>query len=268
VKRINGHWLHDSGDNYLDAHRVYHSRLDGAAVTNANTAAMLVTNILKLDDTTPSGCGFFNFEFEGGYPIDIVGTSAAAADKRFVFKNCAARYSHLAFNNWRIRDCPGLIALIDCEGFFAGADSFNVHWSLGGTSSMYVFFFNCRSRYNGLLGNQSNNSETGHETCVVLSVMPDHGSSFGGEVAYIGDSQLFIVEPTVLDSRGDIVLGGGFDPVCIQALDNARVWIDGGVVGCKVYALRARQNAVIRYRGTRVIGGSMIFAESGRIETY
>jgi transcriptional regulator with AAA-type ATPase domain len=21
VKRINGHWLHDSGDNYLDAHR-------------------------------------------------------------------------------------------------------------------------------------------------------------------------------------------------------------------------------------------------------
>lgn len=265
VRTTPGSWAQGAGAN---AGKVYISRLDAAAVTDSNTAVMLVTNVLKLDDTTPSGCGFFNFEFEGGYPVDVVGTSAAAVDKKFVFKNCGARYSHLAFNNWRLRDCPGLIALIDCEGFYAGADSFNVHWSLGGVSPMYVFFFNCRSRYNGLLGNQSNNSETGHETCVVLSVLGDYGSSFGGEVAYINDSQIFLVEPTVIDSRGDVVLGGGFDPVCIQALDNAKVWIDGGVVGCKVYSMRARQNAVIRYRGTRSVGGSMTVAENGIIETY
>ncbi|MBS0354028.1 MAG: hypothetical protein JSR83_09030 [Proteobacteria bacterium] len=260
-----GSWAQGAGAN---SGKVYVNRLDGAAVTDSNTAVMLVTNVLKLDDTTPSGCGFFNFEFEGGYPVDVVGTSAAAADKRFVFKNCGARYSHLAFNNWRLRDCPGLISLIECDGFYGGADSFNVHWSLGGQSKLYVYYYKCRSRYNGLLGNLSNNSETGHETCVVLSVMPDLGSSFGGEVAYINDSQLFIVEPTVLDSRGDVVFGGGFDPVTIQALDNAQVWLDGGIVGCKVYALRARQNAVIRYRGTRIVGGSLSAAENGRIEMY
>ena len=234
-------------------------RADAAAVTNSNTLVTRSAVVVSLGATSPSVM-FESVELEGGY-LDLLHTDAAAAERKFVFKDVTFRYGHA--NHLRCKNSPGLVVFLRCEARMSTSDLYNFHWDINGAiSRMHAIIADCTGFDagvigNGITGNISNNCVTNHETVSLIVINGQFERAFGGVFAGIGSSHTVLVGGSWRDSRGDVIMGGGYPSIVIQTEDDAQCWVYRGIIEGQVHACRANGASAIYLKGTTIAGGAL-----------
>lgn len=222
-------------------------RLDGAAVTNANTR--LIQSVRNFKLTKNISVGLFPATaadvliVEGGGAMNgtidmTIPTSETDLTVRcFAAKNVRANsHSFLASGAGRcfsIDGLHGLIVLENCGGQQAKSDLINVHNVRGGTVAgvkSRLLTINCRGsksgvdiRASGGSNTVSNNLWTLHEDSKGIDLAGDYEFASGGCVRDINSTSALLLG-TRLHDRGDRYLGSTTQPCGIHVNNTASVW--------------------------------------------
>lgn len=198
------------GSWYTDNVTVYVNRIDGAAVTNANTVALL---------TTIEGIKFTSSGSMHLYGISQIGGTNSALDLmnnvngKFYAEDCEFSYStHAALaDNVRGLDC-GLAVMNRCVSKKGQKDGFNYHSAAG--SIPQAIHFDCMGYGNGTVtSSTSNNGATIHDAGLMVDFNGRYSNNYGGDFAHANTNTLAVAVGThTFGSYGDIERGGVVTP--------------------------------------------------------
>ena len=194
------------GTWYTDNVTVYVNRIDGAAVTNANTACLL---------TTIEGIKFTSSGSMHLYGISQIGGTNGALDLinnvngKFYAEDCEFSYStHGALaDNVRGLDC-GLVVMNHCVSKRGQKDGFNYHTNAG--SVPQSIHFDCMAYENGTVtASTSNNGATAHDAGLHVDFNGRYFNNYGGDFAHANVGTLAVgVCVHTFGSYGDVARGG------------------------------------------------------------
>lgn len=252
-----GSWAQVGGDLYV-------RRKDGAAVTNANTRAFLLSNNAAFT-TNNIKVYIEGFDFYGGN-LGVLRANSAP-NSSLVANNCSFKYS--GSTSSLVDGCVildhGYTAFFNCVASKNSKDGFNFHVGAGG-SNPHPLLVNCIGRNNGLSPSQSNNGLTLHDGIVGISVGCQWHDNFGANSGHINSgTQLWSVCDKAWNSKGDAVYGGsqqGRD----YWMSEGKLWLDtcsSATKGASVYS-SANANVYVR----DFSGHSLQTDSGGTITTY
>lgn len=210
------------GSWYTDGTIAYVNRADGAAVTTANTKALLqavdgfvmtTTGNMYLEGIDQLGGN------QGGYWVKGNATGIA------VTKDCSFKFSSAAtpIDGVQVLDVKGYIG-INTTAAKNGKDGFNFHKS--GVTYPYCITVGCIGRNNGDGNTSSNNGLTLHDGCKGIDIGGKYYGNRGGNIAITNaGTELWAVGTSCWGSLGDIGTPGGATPPCdYQAIDSAVIY--------------------------------------------
>ena len=222
---------------------VYARRSDAAAITSSNTRLM-IGNVSILDFT-----GFFSgltgvtqncfiggttatsgFDFQGGGAGGIVFTNNATAN--VMGRNGTTKYaggilSYSGCKGIRSDNLNGLTAWVNWESSCNADDGFNGHnsnYAVTGYTPQFLTI-NCRANNNGRGNSTSNNGITAHETCLFIDINGSYDSNYGGNSAFIDNTQAWHIGTSCQRSLGDTARGGTVPPIEFEAQNACRMWL-------------------------------------------
>lgn len=240
---------------------LYVRRVDGAAVTNANTRAHLIQRHLNLTSGFNGKRLYLeNIDLEGGVQLGTLSVDGVT-DTVIMAQGCSFKYSggysgpSYVNDNVALWNSSGLFAFVDCEVGSAWKDGFNAHWQTDSERRTYVLTERCRGRDFGRGSSTSNNAITGHETVVWVDVEGDWSDGRGGTVRFIDTSTLAAFGSSAANDLGD----GVESKIAWHALHNvvyALVDCQGAVVNPATdYALAINNSAVVYGRDFEAVSG-------------
>jgi len=197
-----------AGTWYTNGTTTYVNRTDGAAVTDANTSALL-TAVEGIEFTT-SG----NMHLYGIYQIG--GTNGAVrlrnnVNGRFYAEDCGFSFSTgpsgSPVDNVTSLDC-GLVVMNRCVSSKGQKDGFNYHSNAG--SIPQAIHFDCMGFGNGVVTTStSNNGATTHDAGLLVDFNGRYYKNAGGDFAHAGTGTLAVgVCTKTYGSTGDVDRGG------------------------------------------------------------
>jgi len=262
-----------AGTWYTDGTTLYVHRLDGAAVTYANTRVYLNAYNVYLNDTSKN---FYinGFDLEGGSVGVLWSCSSSARTGNTIAVNCAFGYQGtIAAGGVRavsMDNTIGLAAFVNCKTLGSTDDGFNFHWSVtpNAAATLFPLLINCTSSGNGLSpASVSVNGLTAHDGIIGIDIGGDYEYNFGANVGCIlgigtnRPTQMWCVGTKTAFSRGDIPHSGGTQPPRDFWMDGilnsvpCKMWLDGCYAGSATAgstaatSLAATGSAVIYTRG-------------------
>ena len=248
---------------------LYVKWVGGAAVTNANTRALLKATPNFVTDATSKDVYVKGFFFQGGANGAVAMT--AAATMNFVAVNVKAGYagdSTNSVNGFKLDFITGLAALVNSVGTNAQADGINSHWTPGGTPGLYTLTINSVGRNNGRDTVQSCNGLTSHDGVISIDVGGEYFGNFGANVIPINASQTWAVGTYAHDSLGDVSHGGATTPTDFQTQNTATMWIQNGRSAVSATSLLASNTSTIKTRNFLPGVGQSPGAGGGTITTF
>lgn len=194
------------GSWYTDNVTVYVNRIDGAAVTNANTVALL-TAVEGIEFTTSGSMHVYGIR-------QIGGTNGAIrlrnnVNGKFYAEDSDFSYSTNSTNSDNVTglDC-GLIVMNRCVSKRGQKDGFNYHANSG--SVPQSIHFDCMAYENGTVtASTSNNGVTTHDAGLHVDFNGRYFNNFGGDFAHANAGTMAVAVCTqTYGSYGDMGRGG------------------------------------------------------------
>jgi hypothetical protein len=230
---------------------------DGAAVTNDNVMALLLTQNVTLNASSKDfyldGAILFGGNDGAFFASGVVGNVVCHK-----VDACLAGGATALRDGFRIESVVGLAAFQRCVAAGNAKDGFNAHRLTGAAGSLAVLTDRCEGYDNGRFTAQSCNFITGHEDVVWLDVGGKARANRGAQVHFIDDSQLWAVRTESRLSMGDVALGGGISPTEFLAEDSAILWLErtrAEASGSGDWAVRARDTGTILKRRHQTVVG-------------
>lgn len=200
------------GTWYTDNVTTYVNRADGAAVTDANTTALL-TAVEGIEFTSSGSMHLYGITQIGGTNGAIrlrnnVNGKFYAEDCKFLFSTAAAG---AGVDNVSGLNC-GLIVMNRCVAAKAQKDGFNYHTQSG--SIPQAIHFDCLGYKNGSFASStSNNGVTMHDAGLLVDFNGQYFKNYGGDFAHANTGTLAVgVGTHTFGSYGDIDRGGVAQP--------------------------------------------------------
>jgi len=194
------------GSWYTDNVTVYVNRIDGAAVTNANTVALL-TAVEGIEFTTSGSMHLYGIRQIGGSNGAI--RLRNNVNGKFYADDCEFSYSTNSVNSDNVvgLDC-GLIVMNRCVSKRGQKDGFNYHTNAG--SVPQSIHFDCLGYENGTVSTStSNNGATTHDAGLLIDFNGRYFNNYGGDLANANAGTLAVgVCVHTFGSYGDIERGG------------------------------------------------------------
>lgn len=194
------------GTWFTDNVTLYVNRIDGAAVSNANTAALLTT-IEGIKFTSSGSMHLYGISQLGGTngALDLINN----VNGKFYAEDCEFSYSTHATlaDNVRGLDC-GLAVMNRCVSKRGQKDGFNYHTNFG--SVPQSIHFDCMAYENGTVAaSTSNNGATTHDAGLHIDFNGYYFNNYGGDFAHANSGTLAVaVCVTAANSYGDVARGG------------------------------------------------------------
>lgn len=215
------------GTWYTDGTTTYVNRIDGAAVTTANTRVYLRTSdVVKM--STAGNMMVSGFRLEGGDAGNV--QLANAPTYSFYGEDLECGFAGNAAgtqNAFAVLDVR-LAILNRCRGFKAQKDIFNSHINAGNQALMWCN--ECVGHNSGTNGN-SNNGFTGHDGGMAIDTGGLYYGNYGGQVAFVNDNtKAWCVGTRAYGSLGDTPFGGPTGPTdFLTDQGTTQMWLDGCV---------------------------------------
>ncbi len=194
------------GTWYTNSVTLYVNRIDGAAVTNANTAALLITvDAVKM--TTSGSMHLYGISQYGGAngAVQLIGN----VNGGFYAEDCDFSYSTnaIAADNVTGLDV-GLVVMNRCVSKRGQKDGFNYHTNSGSVPK--AIHFDCIAYENGtVVTSTSNNGATIHDGGVMVDFNGRYFNNYGGGFAHANVGTLAVAVCThAVGGYGDIDRGG------------------------------------------------------------
>ena len=211
------------GSWYTDNVTVYVNRIDGAAVTNANTVALL-TAVDGIEFTTSGSMHLYGIRQMGGANGAI--RLRNNVNGKFYAEDCEFSYSTNSVNSDNVTglDC-GLIVMNRCVSKKGQKDGFNYHTNAA--SIPQSIHFDCMGYENGTVtASTSNNGATTHDAGLHVDFNGRYFNNYGGDFAHANAGTLAVGVCVVTSgSYGDISRGGVAEPgVGFHSVDKAEIY--------------------------------------------
>jgi hypothetical protein len=287
--RTPGTWSYAAGVLYVN-------RIDGAAVTNANTrmyrstvgSPFRVTSPINFyigGQTSADGC-----DLEGGAQgcVSYEPTTLPAAMKACVIDNVTAKYAggfalnasnppstaEAGANGISINSVHGIAAVFNSRADANAADGFNCHNNKFAGASTNFVTVNCSGYNNGrssvLLSTPTTscNGWTIHEDVVGADFGGVYRNNRGGTIRPIGTSISWLVATVAANDLGDIPLGGNLPPTAIRVDDTAQLFGDSVTIDMPMgtAAVSTTANASAYFRNMAPFRANLTGA--GTVGTY
>lgn len=218
-------WFLDTG-----AGIVYVNRQDAAAVTNANTAALL-NSVPCLEMTTSGNMSLLGkWRFLGGSAGNV--RLQGNATGRCYIENAAFQgvaNSTGLVDSLTVLDVEAVV-LNKCRFYGSAKDGANFHKQNNVIAN--ALLVNCEGEENGLnVASASNNDVTTHDGGLLVEIGGDFTKSYGGNCAHADPGTLAVhIGTTAYDSYGDVARGGAaLAGTAFHAINQARIV----KIGCK-----------------------------------
>lgn len=211
------------GTWYTDNVTLYVNRIDGAAVTNANTAALLIT-VEAVKMTTSGSMHLYGISQYGGAngAVQLIGN----VNGGFYAEDCDFSYSTNATAADNVTGLDvGLVVMNRCVSKRGQKDGFNYHTNSGSVPK--AIHFDCIAYENGtVVTSTSNNGATIHDGGVMLDLNGRYFNNYGADFAHAGAGTMAVGVCTVTyGSYGDLSRGGVAQPGSgFHAVDQAAIY--------------------------------------------
>lgn len=194
------------GTWWTDNVTLYVNRIDGAAATNANTVALLIT-IEGIKMTTSGSMHLYGIKQIGGAngAIQLLNNVSG----KFYAEDCDFSYSTNASYADNVTSLDvGLVVMNRCVSKRGQKDGFNYHANAG--SIPQAIHFDCLGYENGTVSTStSNNGATIHDAGLLIDFNGRYFNNYGGDFAHANAGTLAVAVCTqTYGSYGDIGRGG------------------------------------------------------------
>ena len=137
-------------------------------------------------------------EFIGGNYGGLRVTNGSSSKKPLVLvKNCGFSRSYMG-NDFYLQGCSGIVQ--NCYASHAADDGFNYHATLNVIPDSIEI--GCIGRFNGTVGNNTNNGSTTHDAAKILRLNCEFFGNIGPNIADVDNSKSFNYGVVSLDSAG------------------------------------------------------------------
>jgi hypothetical protein len=242
------------GSWWTDNVTVYVTRADAAAVTDANSRALLMTgNSAVMRSSTGGNMYVSGFDVMGSIPLILQG----ASPYRFVAEDCTFRYSSgddgiviATRNMWAGVTILNIqaAAFIRCDASANQGDGFNSHINAG--VQAFVFTMDCTGFNNGRQGSTSNNFITTHDGGKWIDLRGVAARNAGGQVAIVNDNTaMWCIDTFCYASRGDVILGGTVPPSDFlvdqtEGAGGSKLFLENCAAAGSQYSINAKYGAI------------------------
>ena len=248
-----GSWHESGGVTYVN-------RLDGAAVTNANTRILGWLNNAVFDSTTKD-LYIENFDFMGGrYAALDCGDLTTMGTANTVVKNCTMKFAGkptLEAPAFTVNRRSGFHLLIGCTARRGSTDGFNFHSNLGTCVSMT---YNCVATNNGYYSGTSCNAHTGHEDCLGIDINGTYTGGNGGTFHWVQTSKVWVFNSNISGSTQSP------NPEEAKCSNTTKMWLENCTISSTGRAIRADGGTV--YKRNCTITGAEVSDSDGVITTF
>ena len=237
---------------------VYVRRSDGAAVTNANTRALINAGCMDFSKSgTDTDVYLEGFNLEGGNTGNV---KFSGGTRNFVavdcgFRNCGSAdfpVDAVMFNN-----TDGICALFRPIGYGGWADFINGTWSLGAPAKGRFLVVDPVGKDFGRTGNDTDNGFTLHDGLIGIVVGGLLEGNHGPNVAVVSGAQAWCAGTKTKSSNG------GANTAEFQTDGTAKMWLEDTVAETSGRALHVRATSTILTRSHTTIGGGTNTVEAG-----
>lgn len=243
------------GSWWTDNTTVYVNRLDGAAVTDANSRALLTPGGSAVLRMSSGGNVYVSgFDLCGSFPAFLAGSP----NYRFVAEDCTFRYgasddgivvpgTTTPRSGVTMLDIQGA-AFIRCDASANQSDGFNSH--VQGGVQAFVFTMDCTGFNNGRQGATSCNFLTTHDGGKWIDLRGVGARNAGGQVAIVNDNtMMWCIDTLCYASRGDQILGGSVPPSDFlvdqqEGGGGSKLFLENCAAGTSQYSLNVRYGTI------------------------
>ena len=193
-------------------------------------------------------------EFIGGNYGGVRVTNGGTKKPLVLLKNCGFSKSYLG-NALYLQGCSGIIQ--NCYASYGAADGFNYH----ATNNVVpdTIEISCIGRYNGTIGNNTNNGSTTHDGAKILRLNCEYYGNIGPNLADVNNSISYNYGVVSHDSNGSSTNKSGFQ--CQGGI----MWNDTCAAYNNDYNFQAYLGGELRLRNCT---GSAVITDTAKLKAY